>query len=438
LVSAAQSNLKRNFTCLLLDGGFWSAGFASLGLFTIMPGLIHEIGLRYPAIVPFENRFATLAGLCFFGVSQLVAIFCPGLYETRARRLPLFMAFAWLSRLTFVYIALATIFMNRIGYPAYLVVLFASLLWYGVVNGFTVPQWMDFVARLTPVNRRGLLIGCRDCMGTVLGLAILAVFPVFTRMLPFPGNYGAMYSLSMVMFVASAFVLGLMREAPYEQADLKPRVPVMQHVRENLSILKTDRRFRNLLIVLVVLAIPGISNLSLITMKGIKVLDLSGASAAQFTGRIAMMVIVTNAVSILSFGMLGDKFGYRRIGYACFSILGVGLTTAMLATSRPLFFAAIVVVTMAGAGINVFMLNFPMEFAPENRRTSYMALRSLFLAPVIILPVVGGWLADVYGQNVVFAIALGFAVAGVAAIKFFVVDPRRVVHHCPEPVASGV
>jgi len=212
----------------------------------------------------------------------------------------------------------------------------------------------------------------------------------------------------------------------------------MQHVRENLSILKTDRRFRNLLIVLVVLAIPGISNLSLITMKGIRILDLSGASAAQFTGRIAMMMIVTNAVSILTFGMLGDKFGYRRIGYACFSILGVGLTTAMLATSRPLFFAAIVVVTMAGAGINVFMLNFPMEFAPENRRTSYMALRSLFLAPVIILPVVGGWLADVYGQNVVFAIALGFAVAGVAAIKFFVVDPRRVVHHCPEPVASGV
>jgi MFS family permease len=426
-------HFTRNFSCHLLDGGFWGAGFAALGLYTIMPGLIHEIAMRHPAIAPYQNRLATLSGVCFFGLSQWIGFFVAGIYETKSRRLPAFLFGAAMQRVAFFIIAPATFFMDHIGYGPYLVLLFFALSWYGVASGFVGPLWIDFVGRLVPVNRRGILLGSRDALATVMSVSVLALFPVLGRHFSFPHNYGIMYTISWALFGCSWIALFFFKEIPYAREDLKPRTPFSRQVRENLSILRDDIAFRKLIIVFSVLAFAGLGNLSLITMRAMERMSLSGVAAAKFTGLVAMTVTIANAVSILTFGYLGDRWGYKRIAFVAYGSLFLGFCTAIFASSTIAFEAAVVLSGVAGAGMTVFGINFPLEFAPENRRPTYMALRSLCGAPFIVLPFVGGWIADTLGGATVFGIACFCIVAGLIVLALCVSDPRR---HVPPAIVS--
>jgi MFS family permease len=418
-------HLKRNFACHLFDGAFWAAGYAALGLFTIMPGLIHEIGLRYPAIKPFENRLATLTGICFFGISQFISFFVAGKYESRSVRLPAFLKSAIMQRTGILLIAAATLGMEYIGYQAYLFILFLSLACYGISSGFAGPLWIDFVGRLVPVNRRGILLGCRDTLGTLMSVGILSLFPFLGSRFAFPHNYGIMYTISMFFFFLSFGALCFFKEIPYSREDLKPRRPLKRQIKDNLSILRTDREFRNLIITLSFLSLAGLGNLSLITMRAMNTLQLAGASAVSFTGIIAMTISVANSLSILTFGFFGDRWGYKRIGYVCYSVLLGAYLVAIFAHSMPQFMAAVALTGIAGGGMTVFGVNFPLEFAPENSRPTYSALRSLCGAPFIILPFVGGWIADSFGSIVVFTAACVCIAVGIFALKIGVTDPRR-------------
>ena len=67
----ASLHFRRNFTCHFTDGIFAVAGFSALGIATILPGMVHQMALRDPSLVPFENRLATMFGTVFWGDGSL-------------------------------------------------------------------------------------------------------------------------------------------------------------------------------------------------------------------------------------------------------------------------------------------------------------------------------------------------------------------------------
>jgi len=75
---------------------------------------------------------------------------------------------------------------------------------------------------------------------------------------------------------------------------------------------------------------------------------------------------------------------------------------------------------VAGQGI-------ALEFGGPDNLPTYVALANTLLAlPILAAPILGGWLADTIGFGNLFTVALVFSLAGWAAMRFAVRDPRDV------------
>ena len=76
---------------------------------------------------------------------------------------------------------------------------------------------------------------------------------------------------------------------------------------------------------------------------------------------------------------------------------------------------------------SVSRMNIILEFcAPEDHPT-YIGLTNTLLAPGMLAPVLGGWLATWVGYRGLFAVATGLCVLGGLLLAFWVRDPRHVL-----------
>lgn len=407
-----------------MDGIFAVAGFTVLGAATIMSGMIHEIAQRYPAILPYENRLATSVLVCFFLLSVFPSFLFSGIFEGMSVRKPLFLKIVFMPRFTLFLIALATFFMIKIGYAYYLVLFYLLLIVWTFFSGMGNVQWLDFVARQIPSDRRGILFGGRDAAGTLIGVIFLSFFPLISRRYPFPDNYGILYSIAAVLLFGSLYFFSRIKEIPYGEKDLQPKISVLQSAVKNINVLKQDREYLNLMLAYFTMNFIFIAGLPLVTLKAIKTLSLSGVEIVKFTSIVTVINAVSFSISCPLAGMIADRWGYKKLSYIALAFYLVFLVLGVSSKSLVLFYVIYAISGFSGEGIGLVSLNFPMEFAPENSRPSYLGIKYLFNVPEIFVPFAGGWIADSYGYEPVFILGAAFAVATLLIFRFLVIDPR--------------
>ncbi|MBI5723019.1 MAG: MFS transporter [Planctomycetes bacterium] len=417
-------HFRHNFVCHLFDGIFALAAFSAIGVTTFLPCLVEDLTRRQPELEPYRNRLAALMTCCFFGLTQLSAFLFAGYFEGKIRRKHILIWATFIARLGYVVLLLATVYMFNLGFTAYLAVLYASLCWFAIFNGVTLTLWMDFIAQQIPDNRRGILFGLRDCFGNLLGAAIIASFPFLTKHLEFPHNYAVVMAAVCVLIFLSLAALGRMREVPYDGIEDSPSPPLLTQIVRSLQILRDDSRFAKLMIAILLLGLGGLASLPLYTLKAVKVLAMNEQQRADFFSLATILCTVSYAAAIPLAGMMGDRLGYKKAVSLMYPLLIASFIIAAAAGSLWIFCIAIVLAGIAQAGVLLTMLSFPLEFAPQDRRPSYMAVRCLFVLPQFLTPFLGGWLADKWGYTQVFVIA-GICVAvGLAFMHLMVADPR--------------
>lgn len=432
----AQKYLRTNFMVLLLDGICAVGGFSTLGLASILPGMIHEIARRNPALQPWENRIATILLVCFWGLSSITSFMFGGWFENRSHRKPPFLILAFVGRLAFPAMFLITLFMERFS-PVVFLVLFASAMsWWSLSNGIMVPQWFDFIGRLIPVNRRGILLGGRDGIGTLLGVAMIGLFPWLSGHFIFPVNYALLYGAGALFLVLSGVPWLFVKEIPYEPHELRPARSLGRQMSETLEILRSDPVYRRLLVAMAVIGFWALAPVSLVTLKAIRGMGLSEARSTAFASLAGIVNIACYAVAVPLFGLLADRIGYKRIAYGSYSLLAATFILALLAATPAAYLTAIGLMGVVQGGSIMVQINFPLEFVPENRRPSYMALRSLANLPFFFMPVVGGWIADKAGYVPVFVLAIVALGTGLTILGLTVRDPRKENVGQPRPGCS--
>lgn len=419
-----RKHLKTNFSCFFLDGVTAVGGFSALGLTSILPGMIHDIALRWPALKPWENRIASLVLVCFWGLGNITSFFAAGQFESLTHRKTRFLWLAAIARIGFPAMFLATVYMEELGYPVFLTVLLISMAWWSLLNGMLMPQWFDYIGRLIPARKRGILFGFRDGVGTILGIGILALFPMASRHLAFPHNYTFMFGMGVALLLLSYLTWTSLIEVPYRPEELKPVKPMRTQVADTLGILRRDPEYRRLMVVLGVLAVSAIAPLALVTLKAVNVLGLSPADTSAFTSQVGIVNIAAYALAMPLFGLFADRIGYKRVGIISYGILILVYVLVIFSSSRGAFLAAVALAGVVQGGTTLVAVNFPLEFVPENARPSYMALRSVFNLPFMLLPPLGGWLADAFGQDIVFGVAAVAVAGGLYVFVKRIRDPR--------------
>jgi MFS family permease len=111
------------------------------------------------------------------------------------------------------------------------------------------------------------------------------------------------------------------------------------------------------------------------------------------------------AVSNLLWGWLGDRFGNRTVVIGTAFTGGLAPLLALLApiVSPHLFVLVFAALGATISGMRLGYSNFVLEMAPVDLRPTCVALQNTMLAPVALMPLLVGFLIEVWSYPVLLA-----------------------------------
>jgi DHA2 family multidrug resistance protein-like MFS transporter len=141
------------------------------------------------------------------------------------------------------------------------------------------------------------------------------------------------------------------------------------------------------------------------------------------------------AAAMLPAGLLGDRFGRKKVMLSSLFLFGVGSAACAYAPSAGAFIAARVVLGLAGAGIIVMALSsLAVLFTEEERPRAVGVWAAANFLALPIGPILGGWLLTHYWWGWVFLINVPVALVGLVAALALVPESRAPVRPGLDPV----
>ena len=134
---------------------------------------------------------------------------------------------------------------------------------------------------------------------------------------------------------------------------------------------------------------------------------------------------VVLAAAMLPAGLLGDRFGRRRILVAALALFLGGSLLGTLATSPALVIAARTVMGFGAAAIMPLVLAIlPASFGPDERSKAVGAVTAASALGMPLGPIIGGWLLDHFWWGSVFLINVPMAGLGIVACLLLLPESR--------------
>ncbi len=131
------------------------------------------------------------------------------------------------------------------------------------------------------------------------------------------------------------------------------------------------------------------------------------------------------AAAMLPCGLLGDRYGRKKVLLGSFVLFAVGSTACAAAPSSGAFIAARVLLGLAGAGVTVMgFATLPVLFEEEERPRAVGIMAAATFVSLPLGPILGGWLLTHYWWGWVFLINVPVCLAGVVAIFVLVPESR--------------
>jgi len=403
-------NAKWNFAANFLDLTFYSLALSFIFSSTVLTLYISHL-----------TDIAVLIGL--IPAIQHVGFFFPQLLLARLserlpRKKPLVMAISVMERLPYAFIGLLLILWPQApGWLAY-TVLAVSLGSATIAGGLASPAWRAMLVKVVRRDQRGILFGGSSAVGSLLGVAGAAIASVVLARYPYPTSYGICFMLCFLFQLCSYTSLAMNREPAVEPV-IEERSP-QDYWRRLPLLLRQNRNYGRYLLARAVLILGGMSATFYIIYAR-RYFQASDAFAANLT----IVALVSQAIAAPIFGRLADKTGHKWVAELCTFLGLVGILLVIFAPSILWFYGVYIIITAASAGMGVAGPNLVMEFSTEEVPT-YTALADTILAlPVLLAPLIGGWLVDSAGYKPTFIVSLFLYIAGLVILHWFVLDPRH-------------
>jgi DHA2 family multidrug resistance protein-like MFS transporter len=144
------------------------------------------------------------------------------------------------------------------------------------------------------------------------------------------------------------------------------------------------------------------------------------------------------AAGMLPAGVLGDRFGRKRVMLTALALFAAGSLTCAYATGPGLFIAARVVLGLAGSGLVVMTLSVATVLFDEAERPRAIGIWAAanFIA-LPIGPIFGGWLLTHFWWGWVFLMNVPVAALGAIAVALLVPESRAPRRPALDPVGIG-
>jgi MFS family permease len=236
----------------------------------------------------------------------------------------------------------------------------------------------------------------------------------------YPTNYALLFFLAFAATMISYFFLTRLEE---KEADFPQAAGTSMRLAEALPrILRTGKNYRHFLVGDALLISSTMAN-GFLAVHAIEKFSLSDASAGTFTMIIAGSMILGSFL----FGYLADHHGHRLnlLLQGMFTLLAC---VAALVAPTPELYALSFVCSAAAVTLGgISRLPLIAELCAAGERPTYIALSNMVTSPFVLAGILGGWIANTFGFNVLFMIAGAVAVVALLWWLTMVEEPRGAV-----------
>jgi MFS family permease len=408
----ANNHANWNFWVNVLDVVFFTLGASIVARDTVMPALVSKLTDSKLAL----GLIPAIFSMGFY----LPQLFIANLAEQLRYKKPFVMWIGGLvERTPFFLIALA-IWYFGLASPTLTLGLFFLLLTISASgSGIGTPPWFDMIAKVIPLQRRGMWSGLSHSLGALIGAAGSLYVGQVLDLIVYPLNFALLFLIAAVMLTISFGGLALTREPPSDL--VKESIPLARYLSQLPEVLSRDANYRRFLLSRTTTQL-GTMGVGFFMAYGLERFHIDGVGV----GRLTALLIFAQAVMNLVWGVIGDRIGHKRVlGMAAFAMSGAALVAWWATSSLWLAITFALVGVYIGAD-GASALNIILEFcAPEDRPT-YIGLTNTLLAPVLIsAPLLGGWLAAQFGYRPLFLVAAAIALFGALLMTLWVREPRK-------------
>jgi DHA2 family multidrug resistance protein-like MFS transporter len=137
------------------------------------------------------------------------------------------------------------------------------------------------------------------------------------------------------------------------------------------------------------------------------------------------LYLLVLAAAMLPAGLLGDRYGHKKVLLISLGLFGLGSLACALSTTVAEFLAARVLLGLAGSGVIVMAItSLTVLFTKEERPKAVGIWAAANFLALPIGPILGGWLLTNFWWGWVFLINVPVAVIGLIALATLVPESR--------------
>lgn len=141
------------------------------------------------------------------------------------------------------------------------------------------------------------------------------------------------------------------------------------------------------------------------------------------------------AAAILPAGVIGDRFGRKKVALASLAAFGVGSAICAYASSVGMFLAGRVVQGLAGSGITVMALSaLIVLFSEEERPKAVGVFQAANFVALPLGPILGGWMLAHLWWGWVFLVNVPVVVVGLVAGAVLIPESRAAERPSLDPI----
>jgi MFS family permease len=412
-------NLKRNYIGNYLHGMLGMTGFRLVNAPTFLPAYLHLIS-GSNTIVGLGLALQQVGGVIspIFGATQV---------EHRTKVMPAALWMGGLARVQIVGMAVAGWLLH--GQPL-VVAMMVFMFLFGLFMGTQRVVFGLLMAKVIPLSRRGRLQAWRNATGGLIAAALAyAAGKYIIKANLFGNGYSTTFLLAAFLTTTGLWALQLLLREP-EPPHLPERARFRDRLRDFPRLIMSDRGYAWFLIVQMLATASRVATpfyilyVMKLSQHGPGGLGLVLAFLAT-QASLSVAFLGADTVSNLVWGYLGDKTGFKLV--LTFSLVTWAAATALLmADHAPLaIFVAFFGLGAAQAGYMMAAQTMILEFGSRSEMPMRIAISSTAEGITACLgPLIGGFMADRLGYDVVFGTSIGFLVAGLAVLMIFVREPR--------------
>ncbi len=288
-----------------------------------------------------------------------------------------------------------------------------------LAGGLGGPAWNSMLAKVIHPDRRGIFFGLSHAAGGLLGVAGAALSARVLKQYPFPTAFGVSFALCFVSQVLSWIALSLNREPAREPT--KEALSARDYWRRLPSVVRENPNFARYMVsrVLIILGGMGTSFYILYTRHAFQV-------DPSFAANLTIASLVSQTVFTPVLGWLADRRGHKWLFELSTVVGALALVVALFAPNATWFYGVFVLLNASTSGTFVSSLSILMDFTTPEELPTFAALaNTIFAIPILVAPVIGGWLVDTVGYQPLFVVALILTALGWVALHWLVREPRR-------------